>query len=192
MPFSPRDENNDVFTVPEIPNLHDEEGLPLDHHGQQAPPPIKKEPRYKYQGYKMHVMENNDHGHQEMKVQNSTNVADHVSSIATSNEGPPGLPPRNYNSQYRLRFHSASGQLQSSPRHTMSSPRHTIHHSEQGSSSNVGDLSQDMGGSLLDLADELGGENSPVSSSGRWSQTEMGGASGYSKDMRRGKYSVRK
>ena len=87
----------------------------------------------------------------------------------------PPLPPRNYNSQYRSDFHAKfsqpgpgrgqQGQAEQGGSHT-NVARGQQGHSEQGSSRSNSrtNLSQDMDGSLLDLADELGDNEGRASS----------------------------
>lgn len=111
---------------------------------------------------------------------------------------PPLPPPRNYSSQYRSDFHARhSPQHQSPARSRQNHPassRHSMSDHASNASNSRTNLSQEMDGSLLDLADELGGGShsslSLHSSSGRRSQTDLGGASGYQRSMPNEKYSV--
>lgn len=154
-----------------------------------TPPMAEREKPDKYKEYRDYVKLNSS-----SDIQRNGSFGSNSQEMRMGNEEgfpgdeapPPSLPPRNYNSQYRSEFHQqqhqqSSHQNQHGWRQSQSDNSHTHSHTQ---------LSQDMDGSLLDLADELGdGRASSTSlhssSAGRRSQNE---ASGYPRD---GKYSVR-
>lgn len=119
-----------------------------------------------------------------------------MSGPSNEEAAPPLPPPRNYSSHYRSEFHSKQSPARS--RQTQNDPASSQHslsdHGASNASNSRTNLSQDMDGSLMDLADELGGgrtsSTSLHSSSGRRSQTDVGVASRYQRDMPNGKCSV--
>ena len=201
--------------LPAMPNLRDEEGLPLGGFPGKTSPGQE----YKYKEYREHVQENG--GNATRLGYDSLDRNGRIIEVSTvgrrerpaGEATPPSLPPRNYGSQYRSEFHAKQQQqhqhhspARARQSHTgdPASSRHHHHHhqqnpsparSRQSQTSNASNsrtnLSQDMDGSLLDLADELGGgrasSTSLHSSSGRRSQTDL---AGYARDMPNGKYSV--
>lgn len=192
-PLSPGQESSEMdIMLPGMPNLRDEDGLPLKYHQ----PTAEKEKNYKYKEYREHIKESPTLMQKQHTVQAQRNGNFDFSSHTVgpgdrSNELVPVLPPRNYDSQYRNEYHSKT-----SYQHHQSPARARQSHSDHSNASNSRtSLSQGMDGSLLDLADELGNSrNSSASlhsgSGGRRSQTDLGGALGYPRDMQNGKYSV--
>lgn len=202
--------------LPGIPNLRDEEGLPLN--PPQLPPPRQPQTTppqpYKYQQYKdskaspalqgrpkqggvdIHATRNGSRlpGEEEEGEEGSL----------TPGAAGPTLPPRNYNSEYRNNFHHQQQPPRPHPNHTHHHPQvYPQGHSDHGSSSNSHvNLSQDMDGSLLDLADELGGAGGGVegrtsstslhsgSAGGRRSHTDLVTGQGYPREMQNGNYKV--
>lgn len=130
----------------------------------------------------------------------------HRATGPPSKEAPPPLPPpRNYSSHYRSEFHTKQGRSRQNPVDSSSSRQNQIDlassqhslsdHRTSNASNSRTNLSHDMDGSLLDLADELGGRTSSSSlhsSSGRRSQTDLSVPYGHQRDLPSGKYSVRK
>jgi hypothetical protein len=127
------------------------------------------------------------------------NETEQQTGSANDEAAPPLPPPRNYGSHYRSEFHSKQKhhhewkQSQQHQGDVVGSFHHSLSdHGASNASNSQTNLSQDMDGSLLDLADELGdrgriSSTSLHSGSSRRSQTDLGVASGYQRD---GNYSV--
>ena len=181
------------FMLTSIPNLQDEEGNPLHHHHQDqqqhasnyAPPLKKAELKHgnvweegSYAGNAQLSYGATHWNPRESRLGDPSDLSGkRDSGEAASEHAPPPLPPpRNYSSQYRSNFHPSHSNagMQGDPRHYFPGDSNQQHRTELEpdvpivSRSNSTTTNQ----SLLDLADELGGELSSMSlhSSGRKSQ----------------------